>query len=513
MMKAGNGGSLLQMNRSGADLLPPRPAPTTLPEAARAGRLSYGAMAVAAIAVLTAIRLLWLIVQPADLYPDEAQYWFWAQHLALGYYSKPPLIAWVIALTTGLFGDGTFGIRVAAPLFHAASAALAYLVAARLYDRRIGFWAALAYASLPGTSLSSFIISTDAILLPCWGAALYCLIRAREPGGGIWWAAAGIAVGLGFLAKYAMAYWLIGAFGYLALTQGEHRHLKGLAGALALAALLYVPNLWWNWSHGFVSYLHVRDNAGIVGAPFHPMAAAEFVASQFAVFGPIFMALLIAIAASPAAWRDWPGRLLAGFAFPVLAVVLIVSFLSRAQPNWGAPAYLSATVLVVAWGLRRNRCRTLAVAIGLNLALAAAAFGAALVGLPAKADPLHRLRGWHRLGEAVAAELRAHPGLTLLADDREVLASLIYYVRPHPFDAVLWSPLPQIRDQWTLTNNLARHRGEDFLAVTDLGLGETMKAEFAAFTPLGEITISPGPGGSRTYRLYIGRDYRGPPGG
>ena len=34
-----------------------------------------------------------------------------------------------------------------------------------------------------------------------------------------------------------------------------------LLGAAAIAVLLYLPNLWWNWSHGFVSYLHVRDNA------------------------------------------------------------------------------------------------------------------------------------------------------------------------------------------------------------------------------------------------------------
>ena len=42
------------------------------------------------VAAITALRVVWLAVQPADLYPDEAQYWFWAKHLAFGYYSKPP---------------------------------------------------------------------------------------------------------------------------------------------------------------------------------------------------------------------------------------------------------------------------------------------------------------------------------------------------------------------------------------------------------------------------------------
>ena len=40
--------------------------------------------------------------------------------------------------------------------------------------------------------------------------------------------------------------------------------------------------------------------------------------------------------------------MLAFFALPTLAMMLVVSILSRAEPNWSAPTYLSATVLVVA---------------------------------------------------------------------------------------------------------------------------------------------------------------------
>ena len=109
----------------------------------------------AAVAAITAARLVWLAVQPADLYPDEAQYWFWAQHPALGYYSKPPLVAWLIALTTAAFGDSEFAIRLSAPLLHAVAAGFVYAIGARLYDGRVGFWAALAYATAPGVSLSA----------------------------------------------------------------------------------------------------------------------------------------------------------------------------------------------------------------------------------------------------------------------------------------------------------------------------------------------------------------------
>ena len=158
-----------------------RPRPASPPS--RAARFdSYALLALAAVAIVTAARLVWLAVQPADLYPDEAQYWFWAQHPAFGYYSKPPLIAWLIALTTAAFGDSEFAIRLSAPLLHAVAAGFVYAIGARLYDKRVGFWSALAYLTAPGVSLSAYVISTDAALLPCWAAALYAFIRARDSG-------------------------------------------------------------------------------------------------------------------------------------------------------------------------------------------------------------------------------------------------------------------------------------------------------------------------------------------
>jgi 4-amino-4-deoxy-L-arabinose transferase-like glycosyltransferase len=476
---------------------------------------AYGTWTLAAVAAITAARLIWLEVQSAGLYPDEAQYWFWAQHPAFGYYSKPPLVAWLIALTTTGFGDSEFAIRLSAPLLHAGVAGIVYAIAARLYDRRTGFWSALAYVTLPGVSLSAFIISTDAVLLPCWAAALYAFIRAREPGGERWWLVAGIAAGTGLLAKYAMAYWLLSAFGFVLLAPGERRHLRPLCAATGIAGLIYLPNLWWNWSHGFVSYLHVRDNAALSGRLFHPTAFLEFLGSQFGVIGPVFFAALIVSVARPRALVEPRARLLAAFALPTLVLMLAISLLSRAEPNWAAPAYVSAIVLVVAWAIARGWRRWVAVSVALNLAAAIALFGTAGalaaigVAVPAKLDPLHRLRGWRELGQEVAAILRAHPGLTLLADDRELLAALIYYVRPHPFGAVEWNPVPGVTDQWRLVNNIGTHRGEDFLAVTVHGLVEVMRPDFAELTPLATIRTHSGPGGGTVYTVYIARGFQG----
>jgi hypothetical protein len=476
---------------------------------------SYAPMMLAAVGTVTAARLVWLAVQPADLYPDEAQYWFWAQEPAFGYYSKPPLVAWLIALTTSLFGDGEFAIRLSAPLLHAVAAGFIYGIGARLYDGRVGFWAALAYLTAPGVSLSAYVISTDAALLPCWAAALYAFIRARDGGGPIWWIAAGIATGIGLLAKYAMGYWLVSAFGFVLLAPGERRHLRPLLGVAGIAVLLYLPNLWWNWSNGFVSYLHVRDNAGLSRGLANPQALLEFLGSQFAVAGPLLFAALLAIVARPRLLAEPRALLLAAFALPSLAIMLGLSWLSRAQPNWAAPAYVSASVLVVGWALTRGWRRWVGASVAINIAIAAVAFGAtdalasAGMRVPAKYDPLHRLRGWRELGAQVSRLLAAHPGLTLLADDRELLAALIYYVRPHPFGAVEWNPIPGITDQFRLVNNIGNHRGEDFLAVTAHNLFDEMRPEFAELTQLTTIRTGTGRNGGTTYTVSIARGYSG----
>jgi 4-amino-4-deoxy-L-arabinose transferase-like glycosyltransferase len=476
---------------------------------------SYAGAACAAVCAITVLRLVWLAVQPAGLYPDEAQYWFWAQHPALGYYSKPPLVAWLIALTTGVFGNSEFAVRLSAPLLHAGAALLVYAVAARLYDGQTGFWSALAYVSLPGVSASAFIISTDAPLLLLWSAALYAFVRARENGGRRWWLLVALAVGPGLLAKYAMAYWVLSALAFVLSDRAERRHLGPLLVALGLAFAIYSPNLVWNWQHGFVSYRHTEDNADLAQPLFHLHQLVDFAASQFAVFGPLFFAVLLMLPAVPRFLAEPRARLLAGFAAPTLVMMLVLSFLSRAHANWAAPAYISATVLVVRWLFASGRRRLVPLSVALHLLAALCAFVApaafAALGwpLPAKYDALHRLRGWRTLGRQVGAVLARYPGFHLLADDRELIAALVYYVRPHPFTAAKWDISPFVTDQWDLSNPLSKYRGDDFLLVSEHHLVAEMRPSFATITRLGALVIPVAPGDERRYTLYLARDFKG----
>jgi len=111
------------------------------------------------------IRLIILFLAPWGLHGDEAQYWAWSKEPAFGYFSKPPMIAWVIGTTTGLFGDAEWAVRLSAPFLHIATSMMIFLAGRRLFTAEIGFWAALIYTLMPAVWLSSYIMSTDAALL------------------------------------------------------------------------------------------------------------------------------------------------------------------------------------------------------------------------------------------------------------------------------------------------------------------------------------------------------------
>ena len=75
------------------------------------------------------LRCIAVIVTPLELSADEAQYWLWSKNLSWGYFSKPPLIAWLISLSIYLFGDFEFAVRIFAPILHGATAIVLYFLA------------------------------------------------------------------------------------------------------------------------------------------------------------------------------------------------------------------------------------------------------------------------------------------------------------------------------------------------------------------------------------------------
>ena len=476
--------------------------------------LSLWHQTVCVVATLLVIRLITLFVTPLNLGGDETQYWVWAQMPDFGYFSKPPLIAWIIGLTTAVCGDGEACVRIASPFFHSATALVLFQLGRTLFDEIAGFWAAIVYATLPAVSLSAGLISTDVPLLLLWSVALLATYKWLDTGLIRWAAIAGICVGLGLLAKYAMLYFLGCLVAYLLLTP-THR-VKLISGGfwilVGLAGLLILPNLLWNWANDFPTIAHTASNANLGGSLFHPNKMLEFFGSQFGVFGPILFATLVygVVRLGPqlqAAGEARPQTIyLLCFCVPILVFALSVALLSRANANWAAPAYIAGTLLVVDW-LRRSSWTS-----GLTISTVGHGVIAVLVAIglsfPSLIDGLgfsnaiKRVRGWDTLGTEVTDLARKHPYTAILSDHRETIGELYYYANPRWQPVVMWDHDWHPRNHYELNDRITEISGRFVLFVSRSDNIAHIAKRFDKVTLIKKLTLDLEGGISRDIYLY-----------
>ena len=379
------------------------------------------------IAGLTLWRIVALWFNGTDLFVDEAQYWAWGQHLDWGYFSKPPLIGWVIRAVTDIAGSDTpFFVRLAAPLFHGA-AALAVIWAARAFvDGWVAAWAGALYVAMPLVTVGSSLISTDTIMLPFFALALGAYGRLTE-GPSLGRAVLlGVAVGLGLMAKYAMAYFVLCGVLVWIVQPSQRISLRDAFVASLIALAVFAPNIWWNIENDAQTLRHVvDDNAQLGQVSLNPLGALQFLAEQALAFGPILLGAVIWIALRRPRGAELTLLL---FCLPIILLVTGQAFMSRAYGNWAATAYVAGPILAAsALQMRRgllvlSQVLNVGIALGLGLLLI---FPTAIRDASVK-PLLNRYLGLDEVSLAAAELARRADLTTLTSRDRSVLADLLY---------------------------------------------------------------------------------------
>jgi 4-amino-4-deoxy-L-arabinose transferase-like glycosyltransferase len=453
------------------------------------------------VGAVTLLRTALLWFNRTDLFVDESQYWLWGQNFDFGYYSKPPLIGWVIRAVTDLAGsDAPFWVRLPGAIFHGATALILGALAARIAGGHVAFWVATAYVTLPFVALGSLLISTDTIMAPFFAGALLFHFRAVENRGTGTAALAGLCIGLAFLAKYAAVYFLLGAaLAVIAAPEARLSARQWLA-MLAAFALTVAPNVIWNLNHDLATVEHTMDNVGWVrgGSAFsglNPAGLAEFFFAQFAVFGPVLFGALL--------W-GWlrggvPARAaLMAFSMPPLVIVCGQALMSRAYANWGLAAYFAG--LLIAVPLLLSRARWL-------FWTSMAVNGAICVLLPVLTilAPWPEVNGRPLLGrylgqaalsrEIIAAANAAAVG-TVAASDRGVLADLFFTGRDSGLDFRV--PLTEGRPE--------SYYEQNYPLLPDTGhvLFVGVSAPVCDGVPVAPHVVFPNVGGAHSDRVYSG---------
>jgi membrane-associated phospholipid phosphatase len=382
--------------------------------------------------VLCVARLGFLASNAMELSEDEAYQWIWSKHLAMSYYSKPPLIAYTQFLGTHLWGDNQFGVRFFSPVISLLISFLLLRFMATIAGGRAAFVLFLICCATPLLAVGSVLMTIDPISVLFWAAAMIAGWRAVQPDGQTRdWLWVGLWMGFGFLGKYTNLYQIVCWAVFFCLWPSARAHLRKPGPWLALLVVLVCmsPVIIWNAQRDWITVKHVASD-GQLEKPWTQTFVHEFILLEAGVMHPFFF--VGAIWAAIAFWRQGRRDPLQLYLFsmgtPLFLMFFVLSWHSRVLPNWIAPSIAPMFCLMVIYWQRRwtesaGWLRpTLGAGIGLGVAAVVLAHSPRLLekmlhrSIPDNLDPLRRVHGWKETAEMVEAEKRK-----LAAEDKPVL--------------------------------------------------------------------------------------------
>jgi hypothetical protein len=280
---------------------------------------------------------------------DALYYLACSEHLAFGYVDQPPLIAFV-----GWIARHTLGTSLPALLFWPALAGASRIVITALFARELG-------ASRFGIVLGATLAATPGVwwvidhqfAMNClepllWGGLAYVALRLINTGNRKLWLPFGAIAGVGLLNKYSIVFFIVALIAGLLLTpQRKLLFTPWILAGGAIAFLIFLPNLIWNFQNGW-PFLELMRNVRATG--------------KDVVLPPGRYLLQQVLMLNPASLPFWFGGLLFLFLsrhtknYRTLgwAFVIIIAFfmITHGKDYYSAPAYV---MLFAAGGVATER--------------------------------------------------------------------------------------------------------------------------------------------------------------
>lgn len=472
--------------------------------------------------LLLAILLMrggFLLVNGLDLIGDESYYWDWSRQPDWCYYSKPPMVAWLIGLSTWLFGDYTMAVRLPALLLGTLFLFYFHATAKAFYGARAAAMALLLMLAAPINVLANFLMTIDSPLYCFWIMSLYYLRRALFDADAKAWLWAGCASAAALLSKQAALALPAMLLGFLLLDRSRRIYLRREYWLYLLPVVLAtMPILWWNQQHDWVMFGHSKGHFGNhqpVTLGKHLQWARDFLFYQLLLMSPLsFFLVLVTAGKGLQSFRQLSAeqRFLWLMGPALLLVVLLLSLLQKAQGNWPMPFYLSGLILLAGLWAQGQWRKTMKWAIGVGGVLVASTYVLplllALLNLQnTHWDPTKRFKNWQTVAADVQTIRDAHgdelDGAFVVALGHRYLASqLAFNLQDHP-RVYRFETSGRVTSQYEVWPGPQALIGHNALIV-----GETppekipaeLRLAFAEFELLGQVT-NPG-NAKRPYFIY-----------
>ncbi|MCX6219944.1 MAG: glycosyltransferase family 39 protein [Bacteroidia bacterium] len=229
--------------------------------------------------------------QNLGFHRDELLYFSLGEHPDFGYFSVPPLIGFLAAILTKLFGYTLFAAKILPALL---GGVVIYLCARLAKELKGGFFAQIVAAV--GIICSIIFLRAFSLFQPVfldiffWTLSLYLLLRYHNSNLKKYLYLFGLTIGIGILNKYNLLFLVIAVLGILPFT--KHRKLflnRDFYLTILLAFLIVLPNIIWQITHEFPVLSHL---AQLQNSQLTKMSSATFLIEQLLMNYPATLLVL-----------------------------------------------------------------------------------------------------------------------------------------------------------------------------------------------------------------------------
>ncbi len=418
-----------------------------------------------------------VVASVLELGNDEVYYWTYALYPDISHFDHPPMVGWLIQLTTAnLKVTHEFFIRLGSLLLSSVGIWLVYRLASRIGSERTGIVAALFYTASPYLNIiSGLMIMPDTPQVILLLAATYLLltsVTSQNPSGkeDLRIIVAGLLIGLAFLSKYHSLITWFGTLLYLAIHNRKWFLRPSLYLSGLLTAVMMLPVLYWNDQNNFISFAFHGERVDALGLQFNAVAFMQFILGQFIYQNPLLVLAmiwaLVQVYKRNKVHVDSYANLLVYISLPFILIFLAISAFRFTLPHWSGPGFIGLVVLTAKM-LTANPSswlNTKRIAIASNLIiLLVLIFGPIVVnsGLPFmqgkvnKNDVTLDMYGWHQLSPKLDSLLKAK-GIDPQAGRVAIIASKwfpaahidFYYAQKRNINLFALGPIDQIHKYW-----------------------------------------------------------------
>jgi hypothetical protein len=211
------------------------------------------------IFVLLKVGLNLLAISHFGFHRDEFLHLVLADHLDWGYKEVPPFIALLARITITLFGNSVFAARI----FPTIAAGLIIFITGQITVELGGKRFAIALACLalifsPGFAASDYLFQPVVFDQLWWVLAVWLIVKYANTSSVKYLYFLGVTVGVGMLTKYSMSFFTFSLLaGILVSKQRKMLFNRHILGAAAVALLLWLPNIIWQFKHHLPVVTHM----------------------------------------------------------------------------------------------------------------------------------------------------------------------------------------------------------------------------------------------------------------